>query len=364
MTIDTINIYRYSLPLHQPLFPGRMSMTTREGCLLNITLSDGSFGWGETAPLLSFSRESLDTVVSELTSLAGTLAGQAIPEGSERLHGEFDELLASRNLFPSVRCGLEMALLGAIARGRRLSLAHLLNRSAPAVVPLNALITEAAPGAYERARQIRHEGYCAVKVKVGRDDVQADIERVRGIRDRLGPAISLRLDANRSWSLARAEEFCRGIGSDSIEYIEEPLSDPNLLVPLLSRIDIGLALDESVLDRNAHELIAHPGVVAVILKPTLLGGFDQTAKLARFAADNHTGSVISSTYESSLGLTALGNLAAALTPGTPAGLDTAAVFTQDILIEPVQPDRGALVLNTINEQAVAIDRGKLQRLTS
>lgn len=90
------------------------------------------------------------------------------------------------------------------------------------------------------------------------------------------------------------------------------------------------------------------GAAALVLKPAVLGGFERTAQLAAWAAQRGMHAVVSSAFESSLGLSQLAQLAAALeaAPGAQAtqhGLATLTWFAEDLLpaaasAQLLQPD--------------------------
>ena len=82
------------------------------------------------------------------------------------------------------------------------------------------------------------------------------------------------------------------------------------------------------------------GVVALVLKPSVLGGFERTAELAAWAAQRGMRAVISSSFETSLGISQLAQLAAAVDAtaaaggaagATQHGLATAGWFAEDLL---------------------------------
>ncbi len=53
------------------------------------------------------------------------------------------------------------------------------------------------------ARQYIREGFDVLKVKVGKDDIEKDIRRIRAIREAAGTDIQIRLDANQGWGQKR-----------------------------------------------------------------------------------------------------------------------------------------------------------------
>ncbi|MBA2533696.1 MAG: hypothetical protein H0V21_01645, partial [Rubrobacter sp.] len=73
MKLSGFDLFRYSIPLAQTLVLKNTTLRHRDGLLLKLSGSDGSEGWGETAPLPGFSRESLDESAAQLRRLAGSM---------------------------------------------------------------------------------------------------------------------------------------------------------------------------------------------------------------------------------------------------------------------------------------------------
>ena len=137
------------------------------------------------------------------------------------------------------------------------------------------------------------QGYRCLKIKVARGSgaagAAADADRVEAIREAVGPDVALRCDANRGWSLNDALAFGRARMRFDLQYVEEPVRDiESDLAAFHCTTGVPVALDESVDDallraRNknnasvadALEELFEPtfGVVALVLKPGVLGGF-------------------------------------------------------------------------------------------
>ena len=66
-------------------------------------------------------------------------------------------------------------------------------------------------------------GMAGMKLKVGRVTPKEDIERVRFAREVLGPNFMIACDANQAWTVDQAIEFCRGVQSFGLRWIEEPV---------------------------------------------------------------------------------------------------------------------------------------------
>jgi L-alanine-DL-glutamate epimerase-like enolase superfamily enzyme len=65
-------------------------------------------------------------------------------------------------------------------------------------------------------------GYRAVKMKVGRDRLAEDLERVAAMRRLLGPDIPLMVDANMRWTVDQAIRASRALAEYDVYWLEEP----------------------------------------------------------------------------------------------------------------------------------------------
>lgn len=340
-------IYRYRLPLAEKLILKNNEITTREGLVLNLTDEHNHSGWGEIAPLPGFSHESLDDALGQTKNLRHALHGTMLPENLEELSGSFEKWLGNYELAPSVRCGIETAVLNLIADSRRIPLCRLLSERCQTALMVNALLNGTFDDVVEQSHKVKELGYRAAKLKVGRHPLAEDITLIAAVRSILGDNITLRLDANRAWAFDDAVEFGSRMKKYPIEYIEEPLRDPSRLIQFHEVTGLNIALDESLTDTLPEKYEKQPGVVAFILKPSLAGGFERTMKFIRKAHQLRIGSIISSSYETSLGLSALAHLAAGIDyENRPHGLNTMNYFKDDLLTTPLEIYQGKIDLET------------------
>jgi len=181
---------------------------------------------------------------------------------------------------------------------------------------------------------------------VGRGPLAEDIAMVREVRSLLGKKTVLRLDANRAWSMEQAIAFAAGLSDMPIDYLEEPVGSLELLVRLSKEpiMTLPLALDESLLDMDPDDLFRLPKIKAVILKPTLLG-FEKAMQFARAAVRVGMTPVVSSAFESGVGMAALAQIACALNQeDVAAGLDTLDWFVEDLLLIPLSIENGRVAV--------------------
>ena len=365
-------IFKYTLPFRKPLKLAKAEMREREGLLIKLIGSEcntdgsdedcGVAAWGEIAPLPGFSRETVDESLNQLKRTLIKLQQDPLPPELHRLEGGFENWLGRFNLLPAVRHGIEMAVLSLLANGGGISMARLLSPQPMMTIRVNGLITGCVDEVAERARLLQREGYRAVKLKVGALSPDEAIARTRNVFHELDSRAKLRLDANRAWTLEQALQFAEAIRDCEIEYIEEPARDLSDVNEFVSRTIscFPVALDESLVDIEPHQLAEFSQVSALILKPTILGGFERTAAFARAGKELGMKAVISSSFESSLGIAALGSLAAAYgSPDSPVGLDTTNWFASDLLAEPIAVVNGAMRVEQLARAAVRIDTTRM-----
>jgi len=355
--LSDFGIYRYELPFTEPLTLKGATLHTREGLLLRLTGDDGSEGWSEASPLPGFSLETLDEAADQLVkaSEAMTAAGRSPSENTPSI--------LHLNTAPSVRFAIELATLNLNAARRGVSALELLDPNAGGILPVNGLLSGSADEVVADARRMRDAGYRAVKLKVGGLAVRDDAELVREVSGVLGHGISLRLDANRAWSLDEAIEFARATRDVRIEYIEEPLSDSALLPRFADESRMPVALDESLIGIEPEELSRHGYARAVVLKPTLIGGVRHTLRIAEEAHRLCMTPVVSSAYESGVGTLGLISLSAS-TGGAPAGLDTYRRLAEDILIPPPELHSPTIDVRPMLETPRSVDVDRLELIAS
>ncbi len=346
--------YRYELPLTAPFQSGRAWLHSRHGVIVRIGDEGGYHGYGEAAPFPGLHAESVQIVLQQLHGIRPELLGQRFPQNVERLEGGFEGWLAPYALCPSLRFAVETAVLNLLANRQGCSLAGLLAPSYCKQLPINGLLV-AGNTLKSQARELNASGYRAVKLKVGRQGVSDDIETVRAVRRLLNPDCSLRLDPNRRWDFETALTFGQAVADCDIEYIEEPLAAPERMPDFFDATGIPLALDESLIEQPASDTTVFPGVQALVLKPSVLGGLEPTMFFLRLAKQAKIKTVISSVFDSGIGLAALANAAAALCPKpTPAGLDTYRWLAEDLTVTPFTASNGEVDVDEVHRQAQQI----------
>ena len=313
----------------------------REGAILAIHAASGAFGLGDIAPLPGMSHESLSQSISAVRSVMEGLKGDSL-DADLILRGRYDP---DRALPASARFALESAILGWMAMESGMRLRHVLGDEVRDLVPVNGLLDGDAEMCLREAKAAVAAGYRSFKIKVARRDLREEANMVRTISSALPSGISMRLDANRGWHREQVYEFVQCIADVKIEYIEEPLRNPDELPDLIESGIVPVALDETLEERGVRAFDEHPGMAAAVIKPSILGGLVEALDISRQAVGLGVRPVISSLFESGIGIRSLAELAASIgIADTHHGLDTLKWFVQDVAEPPIALTGGAIDL--------------------
>ena len=326
IALRSITVYRYRLPLTHAVRWGDCKHRQREGLLVRVRSAEHE-GWGDVAPLPGFSAASLDAVAEvcqrDVTSAPPRHVRVAQTEEALEIGWETSDLP------PSLAFGIEGAAADLAARHLGMSLSHLFGSAPRTTVAINALVA-ATPDAIAQATSLRDTGYRTLKLKVGRADWAEEAAVVRTLHAALGADVSLRLDANRAWSVDDARAFAEAVQDVPVAYVEEPLADPAALPAFAAAAPVPVALDETARTLAPADLPAHAYAEAVVLKPSLTG-LTTTLDWMRAASDTQTRTVLSSAYESGIGMRLLVALAAAAPSADAAGFGPYRRLDRDVL---------------------------------
>ena len=208
-------------------------------------------------------------------------------------------------------------------------------------VPVN--VTVPAVGPAQAHALVAASGCRTAKVKVAErgQSLADDVARVEAVRDALGPAGKIRVDANAAWDVGQAERALGELHRFGLEYAEQPCPTLADLAELRLRTDVPVAADESI--RRAEDPLAVRAAGAadiVVVKAQPLGGVRAALAVASACG---LPVVVSSAVETSVGLAAGLALAAAL-PELPyaCGLATMSLLTGDVTGDPLAEEEGAL----------------------
>jgi muconate cycloisomerase len=297
--------------------------------LVRVADEAGHIGLGEASVTSVWSGETQAGTIALIREVLAPLVVGADPFDSEWIARRLDRA-AFGNSF--AKAALEMALLDLQGQILNVPVYKLLGgRDRPPIaaepstrlqfvlgsdrgVRLKFVIGAVEPGvAAERARGLIARGWRAIKVKVGRDP-RADVERLKAVRDAIGPDVFLSVDANGGYTVEQACWVATRFEDLEIALFEQPTrrGDHAAMAEVRQRTTLPVMADESCFTaRDVLEIIQHRAADVLSLYPGKHGGVRATQHLARTAEAAGLVCTIGSNLEREVATAAMAHVAVA-----------------------------------------------------
>ena len=149
---------------------------------------------------------------------------------------------------------------------------------------------EEGKGLKELAREMEESldlGARAVKMKVGAVPIDEDVERVRVVREAIGPGVKLLVDANNAYAAYEAIELARKMEPFDVFWFEEPVAPDDYRghAQVARATTIPIATGENEYTRYGfRDLIEHESAAIFNADAQILGGVTEFMNVAALAA--------------------------------------------------------------------------------
>ncbi|MGB9955065.1 mandelate racemase/muconate lactonizing enzyme family protein (plasmid) [Haloferax prahovense] len=290
MQIESVDSFAVRIPLDSDVSFSNRTLEERDHAIVRITTDDGVEGTGFT--LGYDSAEIIADAVERL--LTPILLGED-PNDTERLWREmFDGTvpIGRKGLLLRAISIVDIALWDIKAKAANQPLYKLLGAytdEVPAYASGGYYRDEKGiDGLIEEMEKYVAHGHDRVKMKVGRESVKREVERVKAAREVIGPDRTLMLDANGKWkNKQEAVNACRAFAEFDPYFIEEPVMPDS--VELMSKVneslDYPVAAGELEFSRYGFAELLREGAVDIIQPDvTVVGGVTEWMRIANWAA--------------------------------------------------------------------------------
>ncbi|WP_209427948.1 mandelate racemase/muconate lactonizing enzyme family protein [Pararhodobacter sp. SW119] len=354
MKITKITTHVLSSKVEKPFTSSRGWLyKTRNTCLVEIETDSGLTGWGECYGPSAVAQAFIDT------QLAPQVVGR----------DPFDVEVIWEHLYNRIKDYGQTGMAIAAISGIDIALWDIIGKDCGK--PVHKLIGGAfrteveayATGLYfidmdrlteeavEEAREFVDQGFRAIKMKIGLGSIQRDYDRVKAVRDAVGPDIRLMVDANHAFSVPVAIRLGRKLEELDIDWFEEPISPEDIdgYVEVSRALDMAVAGGENDFTRwGFRDAIARKAMDIVQPDVCAAGGLTECKKIATLASA-HGVECVPHAWGSAVGLSATLHFLAAL-PDQPPSLfpfpvmlefeQTENPFRDDLVSQPILQDRG------------------------
>lgn len=263
LTIREIRARALNLTPPRPMETASGVMSTTPLVLIDLMTEEGVTGRSYVRCYTPLALQPLTQLVANLDSVVKGDA--AVPVAVANKLQRYFRLLGPQGLTGIAMAGIDMALWDALATARGVPLVTLLGGTPAPIAAYASLRTMNAKGAAQEAEEAVALGFAAIKVKVGRGDLAADLETIRAVRRAAGDRAKLMVDYNQNLSVAEAIERTRILDDEGLYWIEEPTSAD---------------------DFNGHARIAQAARTAIQLGENCWGPSDVAKSIAAGASDH------------------------------------------------------------------------------
>lgn len=292
MAITEVESFSISIPLKEPVSFATREVHRRDYAITRVRDDEGNEGVG-----YSLGYEGAALIARAVEHLLAPIVEGEDPRDTGRLWREmFDGTvqIGRKGLLLRAISTVDVALWDLNAKAVDAPLYKYLGSCREAVP------TYAAGGYYsddkgleglrdEMARYVAN-GHDAVKMKIGRRPIEEEVERVRAVRESIGPDRTLLMDANGKWKHEReALEACRRLNEFDPYFIEEPVMPDSIDLMARVRESIPYAVAAGELEYSRYgfaELIRQNAVDVLQPDATVVGGISEWMKIAHTAASH------------------------------------------------------------------------------
>jgi L-alanine-DL-glutamate epimerase-like enolase superfamily enzyme len=342
LTIQQVALYKLSIPLIEPFITSLSRDDNAENVLVRITTAEGLVGFGECSPYMPINGESQDTCFIVGQYFARALKGKD-PLEIEACVAVMDKIIYGNS---SIKSAFDMALYDIASQYAGMPLYQFIGGTNNKTIITDYTVSIGEPEKMAAdALKIKGQGYPAIKVKLGKNG-KTDTERIKAIREAVGNAIPVRIDANQGWGVEEAIDTLKALSAFDIQHCEEPI--PRWAFMELPRVKkespIAIMADECCGDEHdAERLIKLNACDYMNIKLGKSGGIFKALKMARMAEKAHIHLQVGAMLESRLAMTAFAHYALCSPAIVHFDFDTALMFREDPVTSGITYENNGVV---------------------
>ncbi len=299
----------------------------KQSVFLKVTDSNsGKFAWGECGILRKLSIDDRPGFEDAVQALCKS------PQ--DFVHNIHEHFLK----WPSIRFGLEMAFLELKNDQQAIYFPSIFTQGKVGI-KINGLIwMSSLEFMIEQLKQKIAAGYSCIKIKIGAINWEEELSLLRSIRNEFkAKDIEIRVDANGAFKAGdQVRSRLDELSKLDIHSIEQPIAVKQWkeMHDLCKNTPVPIALDEELIgvleESRQKELLDEIRPQYIILKPSLLGGFQASSQWISLAKERKIGYWITSCLESNIGLNAIAQFTFGQEIEMPQGLGTGSLYDNNI----------------------------------
>lgn len=262
---------------------GQEPLSSVGNVIVRIETESGLVGLGAASPGEHVTGETLETCGKAIaTENLAWLAGRDI----RTLPLLCRETAARTPGTPAARAAVDIALHDLLAQHLGVPLVEVLGRAHRELPTSITIGIRSVAETIAEGEEYVGRGFRALKVKIG-DALDLDLERLRKLREGLGPSVTIRVDANIGYTVEETARFFERTAPLAIEFVEQPVPREAFgeIRTLTPRARSRIAADESLHDEKDALALAAPEPLCGIYNIKLMkcGGIRPALRIAAIA---------------------------------------------------------------------------------
>jgi L-Ala-D/L-Glu epimerase len=282
MKIEKVEVFGVAVPLIGEYKNAYLSKSVQKSAVVRITATGGVAGLGNIDPTPGYSKEQ---TADHLAVLEHKLAPLLIGMDATNVHAVLARIEPAVKGFLDSKAAIEMACVDIAARAAGMAVHAYLGGAMKDRVLFNAWIGILPPD--EAAKETlgwKQKGFRSAKIKVG-GNIEADRDRVKAVREAVGPDFQLRIDANAGYDAETSIKLAKMVAPYKLQLFEQPVPDHDIAGMARVRkeanaVGVPIMADESVLDHaSLIRIIKADAADIVKVKVMKQGGFINTRRM-------------------------------------------------------------------------------------
>jgi L-alanine-DL-glutamate epimerase-like enolase superfamily enzyme len=285
MKITSIECIPVSIPFAKPIKMGGGTASVADDVVLKINTDEGITGVCETGDTsLWYMGESQESIMHNITRVyAGILIGEN-PFNIERIIARMDKAVKVNNQSKAV---VDYALHDIMGKATGMPVYQVLGGLSNPKIPLAFVMSSGTnEEVAAEGRALVKAGFKALKLKVGANSVEEDVEMTGALREAIGKDVKIMTDTNGGWHYFQALRFLKKAAKYDLFLAEQPVPwwDIDGLARLRRKVDVPIFADESAAELNdLIKLLQREAVDGFFLKVPKAGGIHKSQKWVTIA---------------------------------------------------------------------------------
>ncbi len=330
MKIKDIVVATVEAPLIVPFKTALRTVRSIENIAVYVHSEHGQIGIGEAAPTAVITGETLGSIRDAIEHyIKPTIVGMDLQEIAVVMERMDNSIYQNT----SAKAAVDMALYDLLAQHYKTPLYKLLGGYRKALTTDITISVNSVADMIKDSLSAVERGFQILKVKVGKDPA-TDVQRVTAIRDAVGKAITLRVDANQGWTPKEAVRIIRALedANSNIELVEQPVHYADLtgMQYVTANTLTNILADESVFSaKDALTIIERRAADFINIKLMKTGGIFHAQKICHIAEAHGIACMMGCMLETKISVSAAAHFAASQKNITMIDLDGPSLCLKD-----------------------------------